>query len=164
MNEKIALLVLMTFLSTCVQAQNFLEDNKIELGVRTSTSIQSLSIIFSANARMQLEVGTVEAIISPWSDRFVITGLFAAHDSDFLKKQYSGALEGFSYFFGLGGHLGTSYSDFLSGVDVQAGMEYKIPSLPLKVSTDLKPAYHITGPVEINKFELQGGASIRYVF
>lgn len=164
MNENILLIVLMTFLSTGVQSQNFLVDNKIELGVRSSTSIQSFSIFLSANARMQLEVGTVEAIISPWSDRFVITGLYAAHDSDFLKNQYSGALEGFSYFFGLGGHLGASYSDFLSGVDVQAGIEYKIPDLPLKVSTDLKPAYHITGPAGINKLEFQGGASIRYVF
>lgn len=69
--------------------------------------------------------------------------------------------EGFNIFLGAGMHYG-SLKDYGTtfGYDLIAGVEWKIPALPLVIGVDVKPAYHINHE---DWFEFPAAVSIHYV-
>jgi hypothetical protein len=91
-----------------------------------------------------------EIILSAWPNDFAV---FALYEKHFNIE----SAEGLRYYFGVGGHLSFNtwsrvyvdrdgrtwwYKDRTgvgAGIDGIAGLEYKIPPLPLLVSLDLKP-------------------------
>ena len=68
---------------------------------------------------------------------------------------------GFNLFFGAGMHVGqlkefgTTY-----GYDLMAGIEWKLPALPVVISADVKPAYHIN---HRDWFDFPAAVSVHYV-
>ncbi|WMN10737.1 hypothetical protein QYS49_35805 [Marivirga salinae] len=68
--------------------------------------------------------------------------------------------EGFNLFFGAGMHVG-SLKEYGAtyGYDLMAGIEWKIPALPIVISADVKPAYHINHE---DWFEFPASVSIHY--
>ncbi len=99
---------------------------------------------------------TVEGILSFGSDQTMFTGLYEYHKP--LVTQ------GLNLYFGAGPHFGrqrleTDSTGFwgLSGV---VGAEFKFPALPLVISADVKPDFHVN---HTKAMQWQTGVSIRYV-
>ncbi|SMG53087.1 hypothetical protein SAMN05661096_04050 [Marivirga sericea] len=69
--------------------------------------------------------------------------------------------EGFNIFFGAGMHVGglKEYGRTY-GYDLIAGVEWKIPALPLVIGADVKPAYHLSHE---DWFEFPASVSVHYV-
>lgn len=69
--------------------------------------------------------------------------------------------QGFNLFLGAGVHVG-SLKEFGTtyGYDLIGGIEWKIPALPLVISADVKPAYHINHE---DWFEFPASVSVHYV-
>jgi hypothetical protein len=97
---------------------------------------------------------------------FNITGLYEIHNYPF-------AVEGLSWYYGFGGHLGfwdgyrSSRFDedktyTVIGIDGILGLEYSFVEVPICLSLDWKPALNVIGH---SGFWGDGGAfSIRYAF
>ncbi|WP_375578345.1 hypothetical protein ABWH96_15080 [Marivirga tractuosa] len=68
--------------------------------------------------------------------------------------------QGFNLFFGAGIHVG-GLKEYGStyGYDLMGGIEWKIPAVPLVISADIKPAYHINHK---DWFEFPATVSIHY--
>lgn len=154
---------LFSFICLNTNAQSFLTDNEIELGVRVGTNLDPYSMNYSATARKHFDFGSAEFLIDPHNLMF--TGLYTIHGNDLIKDNFAGDTSGFTYFFGFGGHVGVYTGGSIVGVDGIAGVEYKIPDLPLKASVDIKPTLDFVTAEGLRYFNvLQGGATIRYVF
>jgi hypothetical protein len=78
-----------------------------------------------------------------------------------LLKHYPILGRGFNAYLGGGAHLG-ALQDFgpTLGVDAMLGLEMKFPFLPLIISADVKPAYHI---LHEDWFNFNTAVSVRYV-
>lgn len=112
------------------------------------------------------ETTAVEGILSTRWRGFNITGLYEVHKSPF-------AVDGLSWYYGGGGHIGfwdgshTSWADdnasyTVIGIDGVLGLEYSFVEVPLCISLDWKPAMNLIG---YSGFWGDGGAlSIRYTF
>jgi hypothetical protein len=96
-----------------------------------------------------------------------ITGLYERHVSAFDE-------EGFYWYYGAGGHLGFYDNDYdppyrdgdrdggtAIGLDGIAGLEYRIPEIPLTISADVKPFLEFT---ETDLYLWDTGLSLRYTF
>lgn len=101
-----------------------------------------------------------------------LTGLYEKSQTAFNEN-------GLDFFYGIGGHIGffqggfyrSSYygKDYYSypgsfvtiGIDLIAGLEYKIPNAPFTIGVDVKPTIEIFHPV--SGF-LDGGITFRYIF
>lgn len=80
----------------------------------------------------------------------------------FEQQQQLGATVGLSWYYGLGGHFGTYFEEIAIGADFILGLDYIIPSSPINLSLDWKPAVDIIGG---DNFRSRDGAiSIRYMF
>lgn len=68
---------------------------------------------------------------------------------------------GLNLYAGGGGHLG-GLKDFgpVLGIDAMVGLEVKLPFMPLTVSADFKPAYHI---LHEDWFDASTAVSVRYI-
>ncbi|MDA3819536.1 MAG: hypothetical protein PF590_03590 [Candidatus Delongbacteria bacterium] len=93
------------------------------------------------------------------------------------RQNSLGGVEGLYYFYGFGGHIGfwdTAYlphgwyeddesgSKMVIGGDAILGIEYCIPTVPISISVDWKPAFNFIG---YSGFWGDNGAfSIRYTF
>ncbi|GAA5037546.1 hypothetical protein GCM10011506_34000 [Marivirga lumbricoides] len=69
--------------------------------------------------------------------------------------------KGLNFYVGAGAHLGT-LKDYGAtvGVDLMAGIEMKVPALPVTVSADFKPAYHFRHE---DWFDFPVAVSVHYI-
>lgn len=69
--------------------------------------------------------------------------------------------DGLNLYFGAGMHSGArkEFGSFY-GYDIMGGIEWKIPAVPLVVSADVKPSYHVNG---VQWFEFPAAVSVHYV-
>jgi len=77
------------------------------------------------------------------------------------QRQLPFGAEGLYYRYGGGFSVGGWNQQLVSGIDMQVGMDYYLPVVPLVFSLDLRPWARVTGVLEANG-ELAG--SLRYVF
>lgn len=108
----------------------------------------------------------LEGILSTRWHGFNITGLYEIHNYPF-------AVEGLSWYYGVGGHIGfwdgadVDWADdddtyTVIGIDGVLGLEYSFVEVPIGLSLDWKPALNVIGH---SGFWGDGGAlSIRYIF
>lgn len=73
---------------------------------------------------------------------------------------------GFSWYVGVGGHLGMWFADHTSdislGVMGQAGIEYNFDEIPLQLSLDLRPCFYLNPNTDLHWGDIAFG--IRYRF
>ena len=151
------LLLLFAFglLSLSSHSQNVLVENGITPGVRMGSSYSNW---YSFSARKNFRGGSAELILTPAPDRFVITGLYG------LQFTLDIDVDGFSYFYGVGGHVGIQGNSApIIGFDAIAGVEYDVPNFPLLVSLDFKPGFDVVSS-SVGLLWGQGGVTVRYVF
>jgi len=109
--------------------------------------------------------GAMEGILSWYKQGFVVCGLYE------FQKQIPGA-NGLNWFVGGGAHLGFWDSNpydnnaannlyMIMGLDVIFGLEYKIPSVPLSFSLDLKPSINLYG---YSGWWTDGALTVRFCF
>ena len=112
---------------------------------------------------------SVEILAGFWSNWINITGLYEINAQAF-------SVEGMRWYYGGGGHAGLSTGsyykhgryftrgeDFTFGLDGIRGLEYKIPSVPIAISADLKPLIEIyrNGDVYMG---IDPGLGIKFTF
>jgi hypothetical protein len=140
---KIRLSFILLLLSTQLSAQKYgtavgprIGDARFGLSVK-----QRILPRFSAEAMTDLESNSIQFAIIP-KYHMPITG------------------DGFNIFFGAGMHVGglKEYGKTY-GYDLMAGIEWKIPALPLVLAADVKPAYHLSHE---NWFEFPATISVHY--
>lgn len=105
------------------------------------------------------DANAIEGIAGAYSQTYTVTGLYEHHfDLSALTTQ------GFAWFIGGGAHVGSrtvsGSTKFIGGVDGIAGVDYTIPSLPLNLSLDWKPAIHFNTDDDLTDFAI----SVRYTF
>lgn len=128
------------------------------IGVRKESSAWGVTLQqrFAKNS-------TMEAIFIPMKDKMSGTLLIERHHPILFR--------GLNYYLGAGGHLAQSgvNDELLYGIDGILGLELKTPLLPLTVSFDLKPTYHLNEIVldetgaTTDKFSMGGAFSLRYI-
>ncbi len=84
---------------------------------------------------------------------FSATGLLEFHTPIITK--------GFNYYIGFGAHLGHHQdTGVYPGIDAILGLEWKISGIPLVLSYDVKPAFHLNHNKAV---QFNTGVSVRYV-
>jgi hypothetical protein len=102
---------------------------------------------------MPVETHMVELLFAKSGYSLMFTALY--------QKQQAMFFPGFYTRYGGGFSLGGWNERLESGLDMQLGVDYYIPVLPLVVSLDVRPWVRITGNLGVNG-EL--AATVRYVF
>lgn len=137
------LFVILIFISFSLSAQKYGTAAGVRLGdARFGLSVKQRFLPrFSAEAISDLKTNSFQFAILP-KYHLPITG------------------EGFNLFIGAGMHVG-SLKEYgtIYGYDLIGGIEWKIPALPLVISADVKPAYHINHE---DWFEFPATISIHY--
>lgn len=114
------------------------EDNNMDIGLRGGFRS-------GITGRLWMEDNAVEAILS-YRSGIIVTGLYEWH-----KPLEVGELEGLTWYFGGGAHIGLStwWSKKLAlGLDGVVGVEYDLEqhiNFPLSVSLDYKPSFDLIG-------------------
>lgn len=97
----------------------------------------------------------LEGILAfPWKDGFTATVMYERH------VPIIG--EGFEFYYGLGAHLGSWQHRFATGVDAIAGLEFKVPGIPLAVSLDYKPALNLVKKTKFYMADIALGAKFTF--
>ncbi|OFX68538.1 MAG: hypothetical protein A2X12_01330 [Bacteroidetes bacterium GWE2_29_8] len=154
------------FLITLVIINNtYSQDYKSGIGVRAgySNGISFKSFISNKNA--------LEFFATNRYGGFALTGMYLFQDQSVNPFD----VEDLSFYYGLGAHVGYYDKDryysfnyivndqvFNLGVDCVFGAEYKVPTVPITLSIDVKPFIDFIGNVRF--LPLDFGISIRYVF
>lgn len=147
------------------------------IGARVGAS-NGLTVLqyFSPKSR-----GAADFHIATRYSGIVITGLYEIHSKNHNENI---ELANVGFFAGIGGHLGSyksvdygmgSYKNkrvFGFGADVTAGIEWKIPGVPLLLGADVRPYYEYVKdadnstlyPSAPSPFDFDYGLSLRYVF
>ncbi|WP_187261171.1 hypothetical protein [Pontibacter beigongshangensis] len=99
------------------------------------------------------EKSTIEGIFAVGTRDVSATGLYEWHRPILGRR--------LNYYVGAGGHIGhlKDHGTF-TGLDAILGVEYKVNGLPILLSADIKPAFHINHEDWV---ALSTGISIRYV-
>ncbi len=114
-------------------------------------------------ARYFLSEGSAVEALLTYNRGIIVTGLY-----EFQKPLSIGEIEGLSWFFGGGVHVGLSSwwtAGFALGIDGIVGIEYDLEpliSFPLSVSLDYKPGFDIIGGWAGSFFD--SAISVRYSF
>ncbi|MFT2010815.1 hypothetical protein ACMA1I_19225 [Pontibacter sp. 13R65] len=99
------------------------------------------------------EKSTIEGIFAVGSRDVSATALYEWHRPILGRR--------LNYYLGAGGHIGNLKDrGAFTGLDAILGLEYKVNGLPILISTDIKPAFHINHEDWV---ALSTGISIRYV-
>jgi hypothetical protein len=106
----------------------------------------------------------VEGIAYIWENGVKVSGLYQFHFFDMDMD-----MDGIGWYVGGGAHVGfwsgqgkiNKGNNFALGVDFIAGLDYKIPSIPINISLDWNPGITLVGSTGIDP--AYGGISIRYV-
>ncbi|MCC9167324.1 hypothetical protein [Pontibacter harenae] len=100
------------------------------------------------------EGGTLEVIGSLRSREYSGTALYERHYPLLGKR--------LNYYLGAGAHIGNLKDHgVFAGGDLIGGIEYKVNGLPILLSADIKPAFHVNHEDWV---DLSTGISVRYVF
>ncbi|MDP2187580.1 MAG: hypothetical protein Q8J69_02750 [Sphingobacteriaceae bacterium] len=137
----------MCFFSFTTQLQAQQAPIGSELGLRFGVR-PALSYRF-----MPVETHMVELLFAKSGESLMFTALY--------QKQQAAFFPGFYSRYGGGFSLGGWNERLESGLDMQLGVDYYIPVLPLVVSLDIRPWIRLTGEAGVNG-EL--AATVRYVF
>jgi hypothetical protein len=173
--KKIALCIILAFMllgSEMVSAQYL-----TAVGARFGLS-SGLTVIqyFSPKSR-----GAADFHLATKYKGVLFTGLYEIHSKNHNEKI---ELANVGFFVGFGGHVGSyksgnygmgSYKNkhvFALGADVVAGVEWKIPSVPLLLSADIRPYYEYVKDANLelykneapSPFDIDLGLSLRFVF
>lgn len=125
--KKMMVLAAMLLLAGTAAAQDY----KWGVGVRFGGETAGLSVKHNFSSARGLE-----AILAyPWDDGFTATVLY--------EWQMPVITDGFSFYYGAGGHIGAWDDEFAIGVDGIVGLEYKLRKVPLAFSVDYKPIFNI---------------------
>lgn len=144
MKQGVGIIVCVFLLSTQVMAQKY----STALGLRFSNQNYGITLkqrIFKTVA--------VEGLMTAGEREIVGTFMIVNHFPIIGR--------GLNFYAGGGGHLG-GLKDFgpVLGIDAMVGLEVKLPFMPLTVSADFKPAYHI---LHEDWFDANTAVSVRYI-
>ncbi len=162
LNKLMVPVILLIFLPGA-RGQSLTGDYHAAVGLRAGeTSGITFKFRTGENSRVELLAGI-------WSNWLSITGLYERHVPAFN-------VEGMRWYYGAGGHIafatgnyyngGRSYSrgsDYAIGVDGVAGLEYKIPPIPIAISLDLKPLMEIYRNGDLF-FGIDPGLGVKFTF
>jgi len=97
---------------------------------------------------------TFEPIITFTTQHVTLNGLFEFHQPILTN--------GFNFYVGGGPHIGRLFDERLTyyGLTGIAGLEWKISIIPIVISADIHPEFHLEHP---KNTELKYGISVRYV-
>ncbi|TXK52008.1 hypothetical protein FVR03_02445 [Pontibacter qinzhouensis] len=99
------------------------------------------------------EKSTIEGIFAVGTREVSATALYEWHRPILGRR--------LNYYLGAGAHVGNlKDSGAFTGLDAILGLEYKVNGLPILISTDIKPAFHVNHEDWV---ALSTGISIRYV-
>jgi hypothetical protein len=154
MKKVFMLMIAIAFATVELNAQDY----NWAMGVRLSDFMGGISVKKSVNTKYKIE----GILAMPYWHGVILTGLY---ERDILAID-----ERFQLFCGAGGHIGNwkykseeiNKNYYFIGVDVIAGLEYTLSSIPLSISIDYKPSFNIA---EHSGFNFGGGGiAIRYTF
>jgi hypothetical protein len=154
------LLVVMMILAMVVSAafaQEDMKDKKFDLGLRGGVSNGVTGRLWMS------ESSSIEAIIGWRNLGLVVSGLYEFH-----KPLAIGNVEGLSWYFGGGAHIGISgwwTAALTLGIDAIVGVGYDLEPLinfPISVTLDYKPALSFLGSWGTSWGDL--AFSVRYSF
>ena len=134
-------IMIIAFAVSFALAQN--EGSKMDAGLRGG-------VRYGVTGRMFTNNNAIEAFVTLRSSGIILTGLYEWH-----KPLEIGELEGLTWYFGGGAHLGyyslgdwVARNDLALGLDGIVGIEYDLEqhiNFPLTVSLDYKPGFDIFG-------------------
>ena len=157
MKKTFLLIILLSFVGFgALQAQDYGTGIGIRGGLAQGITVKHF--ISSTNA--------LEGIVSTRDHGWAITGLYEIHADPFKISELK-------VFYGAGAHIGWWYdsdapwadagSEYtIIGIDAILGLEYSFDEIPISISIDWKPAFHLIGITE-GWFD-GGGISVRYIF
>lgn len=137
--KKLLVVITVLVLSVSFAFSQEIDTKSMDLGLRTGWP-------FGVSARFPMGDNMLEANVGIGTSLITITGLYEFH-----KPLKIGELEGFSWYWGFGAHVGLIGLNL--GIDGIIGLEYDFEPLinfPLSVSTDWKPAINFLGWVTNN--------------
>ena len=150
---RLLIVLLAGFCSLSAISQSDFENNGLTPGLRMGSNY---SAWFGFSLRLNTDDLSGEVILTPETDRITLTGLLA------IQENMEGSIDGISYFYGLGVHAGIQSNAVpLIGADAIVGVEYDMPSLPLLLSIDIKPALDLFGS-DVGFNWNQGAITLRY--
>lgn len=134
----VIVMVLVLAVSFAFAAKNT-DTKNMDAGLRGGTRSGLTGRLFMS------EANSIEALVT-FNRGIIITGLYEWH-----KPLQIGELEGLSWYFGGGVHVGLSswwFNSFALGIDGIVGVEYDLEqhiNFPISVSLDYKPGFDIIG-------------------
>jgi hypothetical protein len=144
------------------------------IGIRFGDPGRGLTLIqyFDPKGR-----GVADFIVSSQYGGFCFTGLYEVHSKNHNINIEVANVGGY---LGIGAHVGSykenkyydTKSDFIprdkrmiaAGIDGIAGVEWKLPHLPLLLSADIKPFYDLTGIGKKQLNYVDYALSLKYLF
>ncbi len=136
------------------------QDYKTSLGLRAGmpTGLSVKHFLSKKNA--------VEGVLAFSYSGFVVTGLYE-------NEHWTGQYPGLNWFWGVGAYAGfwdsdkhpnipDTYIGSIIGAAGVLGLEYTFDELPLNLSVDLMPTFHLIGHTGWGG--INGALSVRYVF
>lgn len=114
----------------------FSQNYKHAIGVRAGGSNGAITY------KQHLQAGNAFEVMAwvNWNSGFSLAGLY-----EWTMPVIN---DDFNFYYGVGGHLGAYEKAFAIGIDAIVGLEYKIPSIPLALSIDYKPAINIIPSID----------------
>lgn len=140
MRKVIVLLMIMVLATSFAFAQE--KDNNMDVGLRGG-------LRSGITGRLWMENNAIEALLTFRGSGLILTGLYEWH-----KPLEIGELEGLTWYFGGGVHVGYYSSgslwgsDLALGLDGVVGLEYDLEqhiNFPLSISLDYKPGFDLIG-------------------
>lgn len=141
MKKFLVMIMILALATTFVLAQE--STSKMDAGLRGG-------VRYGVTGRMFTDNNAIEALITMRSSGIILTGLYEWH-----KPLQIGELEGLTWYFGGGAHVGYyslgdwfARNDFALGIDGIVGVEYDLEqhiNFPITVSLDYKPGFDLIG-------------------
>lgn len=166
----VGIVMLFTFCFAQVQAQQYDRSAGIRLGGSSGLTFKKFIIDEQA----------IEVIVSNRKSGVQLTGLFLMH-----QPMHVSFNDNFYFYYGVGGHIGVEEHDNLDkilsssdpndflyeeksyltlGIDGMIGIEYRMLSVPITFSLDLKPYLNYVGLRKVKADFWDASIAIKYVF
>jgi len=160
MKKLLAIFMIMVLSVSFAFAQEELDTKKLDAGLRAGP-------LYGITTRYFLSEGNSAEVLLTYNNGIILTGLYEWH-----KPLQIGELEGLSWFFGGGVHVGYwalgsfwDRNDIALGIAGIVGVEYDLKPLinfPITASIDYKPGIDILGGWTDSWFDF--ALSVRYAF
>ena len=126
------------------------QNNKWAIGVRGGVTTSGITFKYN-----RAPGSAIEGILTiPYDGGFTAIGLY--------EWRMPVITEGFTFYYGAGAHIGAWDGEFSLGADAIVGLEYKIPSVPLALSVDYKPAINLVQ--KLRGWFLDFGFGLKFTF